>query len=84
MIDATRTTLAGLVAPLASPAVDPGSLEDGTRLLEGGLGLDSVALLELVVLLEQQLGVVVASEDIGNEHFETFGTLMALVARHRE
>jgi acyl carrier protein len=83
MSGSPRDVLAALVATLAAPPVDPASLQDGTRLLEGGLGLDSVALLELVVQLEERLGVIVAGEDIGSVHFETFGSLAALVERQR-
>jgi acyl carrier protein len=81
--DALRRALAGLVAPLLSPPVDPGALRDDTPLLDGAPGLDSVALLELVVRLEERLAVVVGSEDVGPGHFGTFGSLLAFVARRR-
>jgi acyl carrier protein len=83
MSDEVRPILAGLVAGLASPPIDPAAVQDTTGLLDDGLGLDSVALLELVVLLEERLGVVVSSEDVGAEHFTTFGSLLAFVTRQR-
>jgi acyl carrier protein len=53
---------------------------DATTPLLGSLPeLDSMAVLELVVELEQRFGIVVEGEDVTAEVFETLGTLTAFV-----
>ena len=48
-------------------------------LLEGGL-LDSLALVELLFAIEQELGIVVPAERLEIEHFRTLARLAELVA----
>jgi acyl carrier protein len=45
-------------------------LKNDTSLLASGI-LDSLSVLKLVLFLEEQLGVVVAAEDLIPENFET-------------
>lgn len=42
--------------------------------------LDSMAVLELVLALEERFGIVIEGEDVTAEAFETLGTLSAFVA----
>lgn len=51
-----------------------------TPLLSSGL-LDSLAILQLVAFLADELGVEVGDEDFTEENFATLGALLALVAR---
>jgi hypothetical protein len=51
-------------------------------LVEGGLNLDSVNLLELIVKVEDAFGVTIEDEDISAERFSTLGSHAAFV-RHR-
>jgi len=46
-----------------------------TSLREGGLGLDSVDLLEVVVVIEQQYGFKVNDAETGKKYFRTIGTI---------
>jgi acyl carrier protein len=71
-----RGRLAALVAGLAHPPVDPATVSDATVLLRGGLDLDSLSLLELVVGLEG-LGIEVPATDVTPAHFGTFASLLA-------
>lgn len=41
--------------------------------------LDSMAVLELVLALEERFGIVIEGEDVTAEAFETLGTLSAFV-----
>jgi acyl carrier protein len=75
-VSADRGRLAALVAGLAHPPVDPASISDATVLLRGGLDLDSLALLELVVGLEQW-GIEVPAADVTPANFGTFASLLA-------
>jgi acyl carrier protein len=71
-----RGGLAALVASLARPPVDPATVSDDTVLLQGGLDLDSLSLLELVVGLERW-GIEVPAADVVPANFRTFALLLA-------
>jgi acyl carrier protein len=55
------------------------SLDATTPLLGSLPELDSMAVLELVLELEQRFGIVVDGEDVTAEVFETLATLTAFV-----
>jgi acyl carrier protein len=71
--DRTREVLAGMVNQ------DPASLTDDTRLFTD-LGMDSTNALELLMLLEDELGVRVDGDSLEHKHLETVGTLAAYFA----
>jgi acyl carrier protein len=77
-----RRSVAALAASVARPPADPAALRDDTSLLGGGLDLDSLSMLELVVGLEK-LGVAVAAEDVVPANFGTFSSLLAYARAHR-
>ena len=53
---------------------------DATTLLLGSLPeLDSMAVLELVLALEQRFGIAIEGEDVTADVFESLGTLTAFV-----
>lgn len=66
-------TLAGL-----APGFD-GAIGDDTPLTDGGLGLDSLAIIDLLIAIEDRLAVTMAEADITHEHFETAGRLLRLL-----
>lgn len=76
--DPLAPALASLVASVAHPPADPTTLRESSVLLESGLDLDSLALLELVVGLETW-GIAVPAADVGPQNFRTFGALLAYV-----
>jgi acyl carrier protein len=55
------------------------SIAAETRLLGSLPELDSMAVLELIVVLEQRFGISVSDEDVSAEAFETLATLTELV-----
>lgn len=55
-------------------------LTPSTELLGGFSEFDSMAVLELVVALEERFGISVDDDDISAEVFETLGTLTEFVA----
>jgi acyl carrier protein len=55
------------------------ALDATTPLLGSFPELDSMAVLELVLELEQRFGITIDSEDVTGEVFETLGSLAALV-----
>lgn len=50
---------------------------------EGGLGLDSIDVLELIVLLEKDYGIKVKSPKDGKEVFKNIRVMADYVAAHR-
>jgi acyl carrier protein len=71
------TSLAGRVPDFEE------AISDETPLTAGGLCLDSLALTELIVEIEQGLGVDVRAADIVPEHFETVGRLLRFLEMKR-
>jgi acyl carrier protein len=65
--------------------VRPEDLRPETVLFgDGGLGLDSIDALELVVILKRRFGVDVKDRDEGQRAFASLGALVALVERSRQ
>ena len=58
------------------------AIPDEGSLLEAG-AIDSVAVLELVALLEQRYGITVADDELVPENFETIQAIAAFVAGKR-
>lgn len=44
-------------------------------------GLDSMALMQLILLLEREFGIAIIPEDLGRENFATLASLAAFVSR---
>lgn len=59
------------------------SLTTDTPLLGGLPELDSLAVLEVITVLEQEFGLDVDDLDITGDAFETLGSLAAFVDEHR-
>ncbi|MFE9632764.1 phosphopantetheine-binding protein [Streptomyces sp. NPDC006463] len=73
--DRYETVLAELLPRLAEQR--PLSADCGLR----AAGLDSMAVVELLVQLEEAYRVAIPDEELGPEAFETVGSLWAVVAR---
>ncbi len=64
--------------------VDPQEIDDEDALFGGGLGLNSMATIELVVALEKEFGLEVPDEDLRVELFESVKTMADYVRSARE
>lgn len=65
--------------------VDPESIDDDAPLFgEEGLGLDSIDALELVLGVEQELGVQIDDEEVGSQAFASVASLAEFVAERRD
>lgn len=73
---ALRTTLTGLLSETTGETY--GELQDGQGLVEG-LGLDSVDIFTLVVDIQNEFGIKIASEELTT--VATVGDLLDLVGR---
>lgn len=54
---------------------DKGAITGDTALMEEGLGLDSLDILEIVVSIEHKYGVKISGPEEGKTVFRTVGTL---------
>lgn len=59
--------------------LNPEEIKPDVPLVGKGLGLDSVALLELVVGIEEEFGIFLDDSALTIEHFESLGTLARYV-----
>lgn len=54
-------------------------IEDDAPLFAGGLGLDSIDALEIVVMLETEFGIKVKNESAARDYFKSVATLAEFV-----
>jgi acyl carrier protein len=64
--------------------VDPEKVDPEAPLFGGGLGLDSVDALELVMLMETTYGARIESSEVGKTAFATLNTLARFVSENRK
>ena len=55
------------------------SVTDATDLYSEGL--DSMALMQLILLLEQEFGIAIVPEDLDRENFSTLGKMAEFISR---
>ncbi|NNN31053.1 acyl carrier protein [Streptomyces sp. S3(2020)] len=58
--------------------VDAATITENSRLFDE-LGLDSTTVLGLLMTIEEELGIEFDTDDLEQRHFESVGTLAALV-----
>jgi acyl carrier protein len=63
--------------------VSPEDVAVDAPLFGGGLGLDSIDALELIVLLDKQYGIKLADPKKGKEIFESIDTMASYIEQHR-
>jgi acyl carrier protein len=63
--------------------VSPAAIDENAQLVGGDLGLDSIDVLELVMMLEKDYGVKIDSRDIGVKIFATLAALADYVHHYR-
>jgi acyl carrier protein len=54
-----------------------------TPLTQGGLNLDSIDILEVVVAVEHKFGVKVADAEMGKKYFKSIGTVTEFIQSHK-
>ena len=63
--------------------VSPSDIENDAQLFGGGLGLDSIDALELIVLLDKQYGIKLSDPKKGKEIFESVETMATFIENNR-
>jgi len=62
--------------------VTPEDINEQDQLIEGPLGLDSIDVLEMVMMLENDYGVVIDNKELGETVFATLDSLARYVNEH--
>ncbi len=62
--------------------IDPAQIAPETPLFEGGLELDSFAVVDLISRIEAQFGFQLADADFSAENFTDIGTLSGVISRY--
>ena len=68
-----------LIERLKFEDMTPDDIGDDTPLFDGGLGLDSIDALEIVVMLESEFGIKVKNESAARSHFRSIASLATFV-----
>ena len=68
-----------LIERLKFEDMTPADIADDEPLFAGGLGLDSIDALEIVVMLESEFGIKVKNETSARDHFRSISSLAGFV-----
>jgi acyl carrier protein len=68
-----------LIERLKFEDMTPDDIGDDDALFAGGLGLDSIDALEIVVMLETEFGIKVKNESSARDYFRSVSTLAEFV-----
>jgi acyl carrier protein len=74
---------AKIINTLSLMDVAPEDIGDDTQLVGGDLGIDSIDVLELVLMLEKDYGVKIESKDVGIQAFASVRALAGFVEKNR-
>jgi acyl carrier protein len=72
-----------IISALKLEDVNPDQIEDDAPLFGTGLGLDSIDALELVVMLENDYGIVIKDIETGRPAFASVNTLARFIEAKR-
>lgn len=64
-----------IVDILNLPDVGPEDISDDDQLVGGPLGIDSIDVLEMVIMIEKDYGVTINNKEVGAKVFATMRTL---------
>lgn len=72
-----------LIELLNLAEVTPDRFDPQARLVGGELGIDSIDVLEMVVMVERDYGVVINSQEVGEQVFASLASLAAYIQANR-
>ena len=68
-----------IISTLGLMEVAPGDIGDDDRLVGGDTGIDSIDVLELVMMIEKDYGVKIENKELGAKVFASVRTLAAYI-----
>ena len=80
-----------LIAELKTKVIDilnlqgltPENFDENAQLVGGDLGIDSIDVLEMVVMVEKDYGVVINSQEAGEKIFSSLAALAQYITENR-
>jgi acyl carrier protein len=63
--------------------LNPEDLDNDVRLVGGNLDIDSIDILELVMMIEQDYGVKIDNKEVGEQVFTSIRSLAEYIAKNR-
>jgi acyl carrier protein len=81
MNDLRRKLKELLIERLKFEDMTPDDIKDDDPLFAGGLGLDSIDALEIVVMLETEFGIKVKNESAARDNFRSIASLADFVSQ---
>lgn len=82
MDDLLQALKVKIIDILNLPDVSPDDIIEDDPLVGGPLGIDSIDVLEMVILLEKDYGVIIGDRELGAKVFATLRTLADYVHAH--
>lgn len=62
--------------------VTPDTFDENAQLVGGELGIDSIDVLEMVVMVEKDYGIVINNQEVGEKVFSSLTSLAAYITEH--
>ncbi len=82
MDDLTAKLKEKLIEILNLTDVTPDEIDENAQLVGGELGIDSIDVLEMVVMVEKDYGVVINNKEIGEKVFSTLAALSNYISEN--
>jgi len=73
---------AKLVEILNLADVKPEDFDENAQLVGGELGIDSIDVLEMVVMVEKDYGVIINNQEVGEKVFSSLANLADYITEH--
>ena len=64
--------------------ITPGEIDGETPMIGEGLGIDSIDILELVIMIEEDYDIKIDNKELGAQVFRTFGTMVEYISSNRK
>ncbi len=64
--------------------VKPEDIDENAQFVGGELGIDSIDVLEMVVMIEKDYGITINSKEMGEKVFSTLTALATYIAENRK
>jgi len=62
--------------------VTPEDFDENSQLVGGELGIDSIDVLEMVVMVEKDYGIIINNQEVGEKVFSSLANLAAYIKEH--
>ena len=72
-----------LISLLNLTDLTPHDFDEHAQLVGGDLGIDSIDVLEMVVMVEKDYGVVINNQEVGEKVFSSLAALAGYILEHR-